>query len=76
VARRRPLAGRPSSEGAVKAFGSRGVWVPKGMAAAEIMAGAAALQKRFKVDHYEARSMARAVLEAARAFSKTRADKS
>lgn len=48
-------------------YGDRGVFVPDGMTAAEIMLGAAAIESRFGLDHYEARSIVRVVLAALRA---------
>jgi len=52
--------------GSTQSVGERGVWVPEGLTGDEIMAGAQALTRLFAVEHYEARSMARAVLTAVR----------
>src|SRR6185436_13939211 len=51
--------------GCLASYEGRGLWVPPGMTAQEIMIGAAALE-RFGVEHYEARSMVREVLSAIR----------
>lgn len=53
--------------GAVVECGARGVWVPDGLDAADILTGASALQTQFGADAYTARSMTRAVLLAVRA---------
>ncbi len=50
----------------IETYEGRGVWVPPGMTAHEIMIGAAVLVEKFGVEHYEARSMVRWVLEAIR----------
>lgn len=55
-----------ATEDGVQAHGQRGVWTPAGMTAAEIMHGAAVLERKWKIDHYQARSMVRAVLRAIR----------
>ena len=60
----RPASGRASEE--IDAYGGRGVWVPPGLTAREIMAGAAVLESKFGIEHYEARSMVRWVLQAIR----------
>jgi hypothetical protein len=52
--------------GKIDGYGGRGVFVPPGMTAAEIMIGARVLTERWDVQHYEARSMVRDVLEAIR----------
>ena len=52
--------------GHVESFRQRGVWVPDGMTAEEIMVGAAVLEEKYEVEHYTARSMVRLVLEAIR----------
>ena len=54
-------------EGTIEAVGERGVWVPPGMTANEIMRGAEVLETMFEVEHYQARSMVREVLAAVRA---------
>lgn len=48
----------------VGSFEGRGVYVPEGMSAAEIMIGAAALERKFDVAPYISREMVRAVLAA------------
>lgn len=53
-------------KGSVQAYGKRGVWTPSQMTATEIMHGAAVLERKWKIDHYQARSMVRAVLRAIR----------
>lgn len=58
----RPDAGAGHAE----SFGQRGVWVPPGLTAREIMVGAAVLESKFGIEHYEARSMVRWVLQAIR----------
>ena len=50
--------------GRIESYGERGVWVPEGLTARQIMHGAAVLEHRFEVDHYLACSMVTAVLEA------------
>ena len=55
-----------TSAGTREAYGGRGVFVPHGMTAAEIMIGARVLTERWEIQHYEARSMVRDVLEAIR----------
>ena len=47
-------------------YGERGVWAPSGLTAEEIMVGTEVLERRFSIEHYEARSMVRAVLTALR----------
>lgn len=54
--------------GSCQSYGERGVWVPEGMTAAEIMVGAAALEQHFGVAPFESRSMVRAVLSAIRSI--------
>lgn len=58
---------KQAQDGSYGSYGGHGVWVPLGMTAAEIMIGASVLSERFEVEHYEARSMVRAVLSAIRA---------
>jgi hypothetical protein len=65
----RSAANLRTALGAPEAFGLRGVWVPAGMTAREIIEGARVLSEQFGVEHYEARSMVRTVLEAIRAPS-------
>lgn len=50
--------------GKIEAYGNRGVWVPNGMTAHEIMTGAAILEREFDIPPYESRDMVRAVLSA------------
>lgn len=50
-----------------QAYGDRGVYVPDGMSALEIMEGAAALEREYEVAPYTARSMVRSVLRAIKA---------
>lgn len=50
--------------GKIEAYGNRGVWVPDGMTAREIMVGAAILEREFDVPPYESRDMVRSVLSA------------
>ena len=57
---------RPETDAELQVYGSRGLWVPKGMTAGDIMIGTEVLEQRFGVEHYTARSMVRAVLEALR----------
>jgi hypothetical protein len=52
--------------GKIEAYGSRGVWVPDGMTAHEIMVGSAILEREFDVPPYSARAMMRAILPAIR----------
>lgn len=59
----------PEKAGAPDQYGLRGVWVPAGMTAREIMEGADVLSEQFGVEHYEARSMVRVMLERIRAPS-------
>jgi hypothetical protein len=66
-----PMPGRqagdsPLQGGSVESYGDRGLWVPDGMTAHEIMVGAEVLERHFGVEHYEARSMVRRVLDAIR----------
>jgi hypothetical protein len=56
-----------TGSGSIECYGERGVWVPDGVTAHEIMVGAAVLEQAYEVDHYTARSMVRRVLEAIRA---------
>lgn len=59
-----------SDSGQVGAYKGRGVFVPHGLTAAEVMEGAAALEQYsedWDIPHYTARDMAAAVLLAARA---------
>jgi hypothetical protein len=60
--------GKPGRDGTGEAFGTQGVWVPKGMTAREIMVGAEVLEKQFDVPPYQSRSMVRAILDAIRAI--------
>lgn len=54
-----------ASEGGIQTFGDRGVWVPLGMTAAMVMAGAAVLLKRTdELGPYSARIVACDVWEA------------
>jgi hypothetical protein len=55
---------RPGQAGDVGVYGKRGVYVPDGMTAAEIMIGASAIEKKFGIEHYEARSIVRDVIAA------------
>lgn len=58
-----------TSYGTREAYGDRGVFVPNGMTAAEIMVGAAVLTERWDIQHYDACSMVISVLEAIRSAS-------
>jgi hypothetical protein len=51
-------------DGELGVFGRRGVYVPPGMSARDIMVAAHALEARFDVAPYEARRMVRVVLSA------------
>jgi hypothetical protein len=53
-------------DGEKQAYEGSGVWVPKGMTAREIMAGAEVLERDFEIGTYTARSMVRAILRAIR----------
>jgi hypothetical protein len=71
----------PSKEGAlfaccgrVKSCGDRGVYVPDGMTATEIIEGAHALVRDFELDTYTARNMVRTVLLAVRGGTKESSD--
>ena len=55
-----------TEHGTREAYGGRGVFVPHGMTAAEIMIGASVLTERWEIQHYDARIMVRDVLEAIR----------
>jgi hypothetical protein len=66
-----PKLDRLEIGGESDAYEGRGVWVPDGMTAAEIMEGARVLEDKFGVEHYTARSMVRNVLEAIRAEIKS-----
>lgn len=63
---------RPTSDSGRQAgeepqsYGLRGVYVPRGMTADEIMIGAEVLERAFDVEPYTSRSMVRAVLAAIR----------
>lgn len=50
----------------IENYAGRGVYVPEGMNAAEIMAGARVLESRFDVPPFLSRSMVREVLAALR----------
>jgi hypothetical protein len=50
--------------GSVQAVGLRGVWVPDGMTAEMIMAGAKVLEDQFGIAPYTSRSMVRAAWRA------------
>lgn len=50
----------------IEGYNGRGVWVPAGLTAAEIMIGAAALERDFDVAPYTSRNMVIAVLQALR----------
>ena len=52
--------------GTIARYRGRGVFVPPGMTAAEIMIGARVLEERWDIQHYQARDMVRDVLEAIR----------
>lgn len=54
--------------GHVETHGKRGVWVPPGLTLEELMIGAAALQERYGMDCYTARSMVSTVISAVRAI--------
>lgn len=63
--RDRPVAEDESpKEEFIQAFEGRGVFVPFGMSAEEIMLGAKALEDRFDVPPYLSRAMVREVLSA------------
>ena len=51
--------------GAIESYKGRGVWVPRGLTAAQIMEGAWALERQFEVAPFISRAMVVAVLEAA-----------
>jgi len=51
--------------GTGQVYKGRGVWVPEGLTAAQIMEGAWALERQFDVAPFISRLMAAAVLEAA-----------
>ena len=53
--------------GSCQAVGLVGVWVPDGMTAEMVLAGAAEVQRAFDIDTYTARSIARRVWAAANA---------
>ena len=61
-----PRQGGIYETGRIEAYGERGVWVPDGMTAAEIMIGAKAVSRAFDIDDFQARSIVRVVLEAIR----------
>ena len=48
--------------GTIEGYGKRGVWVPDGMSARDIMEGAHVLEDMFDVPPYESREMMRAIL--------------
>jgi hypothetical protein len=58
--------GVPGFEGTIEGFEGRGVYVPPGMTAREVMVGARVLEKMYDVPPYESRSMTRAILRAIR----------
>lgn len=55
----------PRQAGTIEGYKGRGVWVPEGLTAAEIMEGARALELTYDVPHYIASAMAISVLQAA-----------
>ena len=60
---RKILERRPGST--IEAFGQRGMWVPDGLTAGEIVAGGRELWERLEVSRGYAELLATAVLEAA-----------
>ena len=52
--------------GTVEKYGKRGVWVPEGMSAADIMAGAQVLERDFGITPFTSREAMRAILSAIR----------
>lgn len=57
----------PSNGGSVEVYGGRGIWVPEGMTAAEIVLGGRAVEDRYDLDKFTARSIVMTVLETVRA---------
>lgn len=56
------MSDSPRQAGTIEGYEGRGVWVPEGMNAHDIMEGAKALQSQFEVAPYTACEMARVVL--------------
>lgn len=54
----------PRQAGTIESYGERGVWVPEGMTARDIMEGARVLEREFEIAPYVSRAMAIAVLGA------------
>ena len=52
--------------GTIESYNGRGVWVPQGMTAGQIMAGADVLEQTYDVAPYTSRNMVIAILEAIR----------
>jgi hypothetical protein len=50
--------------GTIKGYEGRGVWVPDGLSAADIMVGADTLERIFEIPPYRSRDMVREVLTA------------
>ena len=64
-----PFEGRQA--GTIETYKGRGVWVPRGFTAAEIMEAAWVLERRFDVAPFVSRLMAEAALTAARDVSES-----
>ena len=54
------------ADATLQSYGDRGVYVPEGMTAAEIMEAARVLERDFEVEPFTSRAMVRAVLAAIR----------
>lgn len=66
------MVGKTGQAGEIQGFDGRGVFVPEGMEAWQIMAGARALERRHDVTPYISRCMVRDVLDAIRAERRKR----
>lgn len=60
------MSTEPRQAGTIESYEGRGVWVPEGLTAREVMVGAAILEKELDAPPYSARVVASMLLEAVR----------
>ena len=73
MSREPPRDRLPHDWGTLEAYEGRGLWVPNGMTAVEIVKGARAITDQFDIDKFTARDIAIALLRVIRAEHSDRA---